>query len=168
MSHIVVGERIIGQAPYIVNHIVVGAGHFIEQNGGLVQEFAQNVAAIPVIAQRNLPDFSNALAVETWQWETFQHNYGSNVIYGSMLASSNIESSAYEKFREHPIGNHVIELGKETVLMSGSLAAGDLQGAVEHGAKAAETYWDGICRDFGFRGGWGIERIGTMDLPGEK
>lgn len=170
MSHVVVGERLAERAPEIIGHVIAGGGHFLQVADGLVQQFSQTGNVISTIANRGINDLSNAVALENWQWDNLNNRYGTNFGQTIFLAGANTESTAYEKFCADTIRDHAIKLGQETAIFTGQIMAGDLQGAVESGAAAAQTYWEGILRDFGWNGGWGSGPTpgqGTCPLPGE-
>lgn len=161
MSHITVGERLIGQAPEILGHIIVGAGHFIEQGAGIIQQFSRTGNIIPVIASNRFPDLSNPIAANQWQWDTLQSNYGS----GSLLANAEVESRAAEKALLDSIEmsfENKMDATKDFVLAVGSAMAGDLEGSAQYSASAVEKYTTGFLKDMGFNGGWG-----TGPTPGQ-
>jgi len=167
MAHIAVGERIGGLNPEMLGHVVRGAGHFFAQAEGLVQQFAQNMPAIPVIAQNNINTLSTPMAAERWQWDRLQSTYGT----GSIVAGSNNESSAAEKyvrdFFEHPSVRNNIDCLSNAGLAIGSFFAGDMENAVGYGQVAIETGVNGTLRDFGFMGGWGDHGgVGTWQPTG--
>jgi len=150
MSHIVVGERLGGLNPEMLGHVVRGAGHFIEQGTGVVQEFAAHLPEIPMLVVRSLPDLTDPATYERWQWSTLAANYGD----GAILAGNN-ESTAWDRFMEHPSTKQGFDVVKDSALAVGSLFAGDPGSAVEYGAAATEKFVDKTLRDMGFKGGWG-------------
>lgn len=164
MSHVIVGERLAGMNPEMVGHVVKGAGHFFEAAGGLFQNGAPHMPAIPVIAARNVHNFSptTAAAFERWQWEQLQLKNGN----GSLMANSERESTAAENFVRDfiidPIKDHYqsaagqkeLEVLGDAAIAAGSALAGDMQSAVEYGAKATENFVDLTLRNMGLRGGW--------------
>lgn len=83
MSHVVVGERLAGAAPHIVNHLIVGAGHFVETAAGLFQTGAMNAPPIPIIASKSINDLSTPVAAEQWQWQQLNRNYGGGAFFAS-------------------------------------------------------------------------------------
>jgi hypothetical protein len=142
MSHIVVGERLAGLNPEMLGHVVRGAGHFIEQGNGFVQEFARHLPEIPMLVIRSLPDLTDPATYERWQWNTLASNYGE----GSLLANSNHESTAAEAALRESIERdffHMLDVAKDLSLCVGSALAGDTEGAVAYGAAAAEKYVGG-------------------------
>jgi len=151
MSHVVVGERLAGSAPQIVGHLIVGAGHIVEQVGGLFQTGAPHMPAIPIIAQRSINDLSTPIAADQWQWDRLGHQYGS----GSLLAGSNHESSAWESFMDHPSMRNNVDSLRDLALAGGSFLSGDMGNAVGYGASAFEKGVTGTLKDWGLLGGWG-------------
>lgn len=149
MSHVIVGERIAGMNPEMFGHVVRGAGHFVEQGNGLVQEFARHLPEIPYIVARSLPDLTDPATYENWQWNALVSNYGE----GSLLAGNN-ESTAWDRYMEHPSTKQGFDVVLEAAKATGSLMAGDLQGTIEYGANATEKFVDKTLRDMGFKGGW--------------
>jgi len=167
MSHIPVGERLAGMNPQMVGHVVRGAGHFIEQGNGMVQEFARHLPEIPYIVARSLPDLTDPATWNRWQWDTLASNYGN----GSVLAGSNHESSAAEKyvrdFFDHPSIKNNIDCLSDAGLAIGSFLAGDMENAVGYGQTALEKGVNGTLRDFGLIGGWGdYGGVGTWQPTG--
>lgn len=164
MSHIVVGERLAGLNPEMIGHVVRGAGHFFQSAEGMLQQGAQHMPAIQVIVNRNTNNFSptTAAAFERWQWEQLQSRTGN----GSLIANADRESTAAENFVrdfiENPIkdyfqsapGQQGLEVLQDGALSLGSALAGDMQTAVEYGAKATEKFVDLTLRNMGFKGGW--------------
>jgi hypothetical protein len=143
MSHIAVGERLSAMSPEMVGHVVRGAGHFMEQGTGLVQEFAQHLPEIPYIVANSLPDLTNPQTWENWQWSTLSANYGE----GSFLANSNHESTAAETALRESIERdffNMLDVAKDLSLCIGSALAGDAENAVAYGAAAVEKYVSGM------------------------
>lgn len=151
MSHVIVGERIAGAAPQIVGHLIVGAGHLVQQAGGLFQTGAPHMPAIPIIANRSINDLSTPIAAERWQWERMNGQYGN----APMLAGSGHESSAWERFMDHPSMRNNNECLRDAALAGGSFLAGDMENAIGYGASAFEKGITGTLKDWGFMGGWG-------------
>jgi hypothetical protein len=167
MSHVAVGERLVGMGPQVIGHVMAGGGHFIEQAGGLIQQFFQAATPIPIIASRAINPLDPTIAANNWQWNNLTQTYGS----GALMAG-NAESSAWDQFMDNPRMQNKMEILKELALGTGSAFIGDYQGAAEHGAEAIGKMADGIAKDFGFRGGWGtdvgpVPGRGTCPYPGE-
>jgi len=151
MAHVVVGERLAGAAPHIVGHIIAGAGHFVESAGGLFQSGAMNVPAIPIIARSAINDLSTPIAAERYQWQRLDYRYGN----GPILAGSGNESSAWDRFMDHPSTRNNAACVRDMAIASGSFMAGDWENAIGYGASALEKGVTGTLKDLGFMGGWG-------------
>jgi len=151
MSHVVVGERLAGMNPEMVGHVVRGAGHFIEQGNGLVQDLARHLPEIPYIVARSLPDLTDPATWERWQWTALNTNYGN----GAILAGSNNESNAWDRFMSDPRNSNSMDVLRELALGYGAAFTGDFASAAEHGADAIGKTVDGFLKDMGFNGGWG-------------
>lgn len=161
MSHIIVGERIIGQASELIGHVMRGAGHFIEQSNGMVQELARHLPEVPYIVNRSIPDFSNPATYDTWQWSTLSSNYGE----GSLLAS-NPESAALENAWKESIDS-LFSATKDAALAIGSAVAGDSDSAMAYGAAAAEKFWKSDAKLAEAIWSGPTPGQGTCPLPGE-
>jgi hypothetical protein len=161
MAHVAVGERLAGMNPEMIGHVIRGAGHFLEAAGGIFQTGAPHMPAIPVIAQRVMPDLSIPVAAENWQWDRMGNQYGQ----GALMAGGGHESSAWEQFMDHPSNRNSMEMLKEAGLSVGSIFSGDMQGTVDHTSEFFQKWVDGQLRDWGFLGGWGegYGGHGTLD-----
>lgn len=129
-----------------LQHVVVGGGHFVEVGGRLVQECflhgeqLLNVYDSIVRANAELPTLGHIPVGDPLPAIT--NSYSSRP---PILLASDIESRAWEAYRRERIDEDfykAIEMGKDAGLMLGSALAGDMQSAVEYGAKALEKSWD--------------------------
>lgn len=153
MSHVVVGERLAGMAPEIIGHVIAGGGHFLQVAEGLIQQFSQSGNVIPMIANRGINDLSNAVALENWQWNQLQQNYGT----GSLLAASDHESRAAEQALIDSINasfENKLDASKDFLVAAGSFMAGDVQTGVENTISSIEKFTNGFLKDMGFNNGW--------------
>jgi hypothetical protein len=136
MSHITVGERMIGQGPQVLGHIVRGGGHFIEQGQGLVQQFAPHMPAITTLVNNSLDFMNGNVDLNSWQWNTLASNYGN----GSLMAS-NAESAAVEAAWKESI-NDLFSATKDSAMAVLSALGGDSESAVAYGTDALEKMWN--------------------------
>ena len=164
-----------------MSNVVVGGGHFVERGGQVVQEFANHVQ-VGSRTMNKLEEMKGAIDncfgwTEKYthencepfpEYKQVQNVYTSSGINISSsarppqpsytLCSNDSDSNAWidrcDDFRNSHLGGFIKEFG----LALGSGIAGDGQGAIEHGASAAEEWWKSVQemadKADAFRGTW--------------
>lgn len=127
-----------------LSHVVVGGGHFVNHGGQLIQQCAQHQARIQAVINRltALNEFGVPSHIPVGDRPNLSLQNRPDIV---LIANDNNDSSAWQGFQDFWADfteDPAFEMAKEAILMAGSAAAGDLEGTVEHGAKAVELYFE--------------------------
>lgn len=140
-----------------VDRVIVGGGHFVERGGQLVQELVEkgpNLMNAFERAQERLAFDRNieiAPRVFTFHEVLQQQNSDRLPIILCEANEGNDNNWVDRNDRQQDAADQLersLEAMKEGLLAWGCAAAGDLEGAVDHGAQAAEKTWENFVDKF--------------------
>lgn len=146
----------------IERHVIVGGGHFVERGGQLVQELAERGPRLVEAFQRGTEYLTIAEHVPVGvprvptytQIQTMQERSRLPVIF--VEANEGNDNNWFDRGdaggAQGPDRGEAlqtsIEAWNEALLAGGSAAAGDFESALDHGAQAAEKWWEGFSGTF--------------------
>lgn len=150
-----------GENQMSLDRVVVGGGHFVERGGQMVQELVErgpNLLSAFERAQERLSYASNvpvAPRVYTFQ-QASQHLQSNRPPIILCEAGEGNDNNWFD--RNDPGGasgpdaadqfQTALEGWNEALLSIGSATAGDMEGAVDHGAQAVEKWWENFSQSW--------------------
>lgn len=132
-----------------IGHVIVGGGHFIERGGRLIQQCQERLPAVADGVIRLIG--SRSLRCPRDEIEQMERERAAT----QWLERKERDREALERLYES--SQRQVELSLEALgevaLSAGCAAAGDPQGALEHGieavSKVSESFWEGVKDLFG-------------------
>lgn len=146
-SHVVVGgghiahlaERIptlANQGVTMADRVIVGGGHEIPMGGTTVQQVVRQYDFGISQAQLDAYNYTDHGANQVLDWGDFRSGMTPGI---ENAYAADIESRAWDRFMDAIHPGPDLEFYRELGLAIGSAAAGDMQGALEHGLNAAQN-----------------------------